>query len=97
MIIGERFVSTVTFETAAGVLTDPTTVTVKIRAPSGTVTTYVYGSDAEVVKDSVGVYHVEYTVTAAAIWHVRWNGTGACVASSEVSFNIDASGFSSPL
>src|SRR5512146_976275 len=58
-------------------LLDPNTVVLKIKAPSGTVTTYTYGVDAALVKDSVGNYHFDLELTAKGLWWYRWVGSGA--------------------
>ena len=44
---------------------DPGGVQFKLRAPDGTITTYVYGADVEVVKDSTGNYHVDWLIAVA--------------------------------
>jgi hypothetical protein len=38
---------------------DPDDVSVKVRAPDGTETVWVYGTDPEVVRDNVGDYHFD--------------------------------------
>lgn len=68
--------------------TDPTTVTLKVRAPGGTVTTYVYETDEEVVKVSTGRFRAEIPVTAEGTWHYRWEGTGDVTAAGEKQFNV---------
>ncbi|NLD42119.1 MAG: hypothetical protein GX657_01355 [Chloroflexi bacterium] len=73
----------VVFTDAEGVATDPTTITCTVKAPSGTVTVYTYGEDAEVVKDGVGAYHLDLEISASGEWHYRWAGTGACTAAGE--------------
>lgn len=51
------------FKNANEVVTDPTVVTFKQRTPSGVETTYVYGTDAEVVRYSAGNFHVDVLLT----------------------------------
>lgn len=68
---------------------DPTTVTVTIVDPSGTSTPYVYGTDAEVVKDSVGNYHVDYEVDENGLWTHRWVSTGT-IAAMKAYFEVNA-------
>jgi hypothetical protein len=56
---------------------DPTTVTFAFLAPSASsATEYVYGTDAEVVKESTGVYYVNLGVTEAGTWRWRFYSTG---------------------
>lgn len=56
-------------------LIDPTTVTFKVRSPGGTVTTKVYGTDAEVVKSSVGVYVYRLNLSEEGTYHYQWVAT----------------------
>ena len=68
--------------------TDPTTLTFKMREPDGTVTSYVEGTDAELVKDSTGNFHVDW-LTAKAGRHVyRWIGTGAAAEADTGEFEV---------
>jgi hypothetical protein len=73
-----------------GVLTDPTTVTCKIMDPSKNVTTYVYGADAALVKDSIGVYHVDVITDEKKQWNYRFEGTGVCTAVEESAFGVQS-------
>jgi hypothetical protein len=70
----------------SGVAVDPTTVQAKIRTPDGTVTTYTYGTDSQLVKDSTGNYHVDVTTTADGTHTVRFSSTGVGAAADEVAF-----------
>lgn len=42
---------------------DPGGVRFTVREPGGVRTSYVYGSEAELVKDSTGNYHVDWLTT----------------------------------
>jgi hypothetical protein len=54
---------------------DPDVVRFKFRPPNGTLTTYLYLTDAELVKDSVGNYHVDVSVTnQPGTWNYRFEG-----------------------
>jgi hypothetical protein len=79
---------------ATGTPTDPTAVTCRVMAPSGTVTTYTYGTDTALVKDSTGTYHLDITLTEPYTWHVRWQGTGAVATAEEQTFYVRQSAFS---
>lgn len=59
-----------TFTDAAGAVADPTTVVLRLLAPDGTAST------PATVKDSVGVYHYDLSITATGYWSYRWEGTG---------------------
>lgn len=54
-LIGDLPVITATFRDTANALADPSTVTVKVLKPSGTVTTYT-SPTAEIVNSSTGVW-----------------------------------------
>jgi hypothetical protein len=75
----------------AGVATDPTTVTASIRSPAGATTTYEYGDDVELVKDSTGVYHVDVDPTLAGRWVYAFAGSGAAQAAGEEIFIVEDS------
>jgi hypothetical protein len=86
-----RVSTTPGFATAAGVLTDPTIVRLKWRVAGGVETTWAYGTDAQVVKDSVGLYHADIPVVAAGLHYFRWEGTGTVTAAEESTFNVTTS------
>ena len=81
--------------TISGVDTDPTTITFKIEDPNGNVTVNLYGS-SNIVKDSVGIYHLDVLLTVAGNWDFRIVGTGAVQAASEQQLTVQQSFFASP-
>ncbi len=81
--IGDAPVATATFRNIAGVLTDPTTVTVKLLSPEGTQTTITP------TNPSTGVWSAQVpTFTAPGIWVVKFFGTGAVVAAEETKMQV---------
>lgn len=68
--------SEATFTTLAGAAHDPDVVSCIVLAPDGTETTYVYDTDPEVVRDELGVYHLDIDVDQAGRWYHRWVATG---------------------
>lgn len=92
--LGAQVKTAVTF-TVSGMATDPTTVQAKIRQPNGTITTYTYGTDPQLARDSAGVYHVIITTTAGGVWSYRFltGATGPCVAANEAEFFVQFSDF----
>jgi hypothetical protein len=69
--------------------TDPTTVTFKVRAPDGTIASYVFGTDLNVTNPSVGVYICELGApTDAGQYHYEAVGTGALVATMPGEFYV---------
>lgn len=77
----------------AGVATNPTATTFRIREPSGTVTTYLYGSDNELVRDSAGRFHVDWSATEAGEHRVHWQGTGAAQGAAFGAFMVEEAPF----
>jgi len=90
---GDLVRATAAFTDSGGSALDPDTVTVKYMAPDGTETTKVYGTDAEVVKDSTGNYHIDISVAAYGIWHYHWESTGTGQAAEETDFLVAKSKF----
>ena len=80
--------------TASGTPTDPTTVSLQIRLPGGTLVSSVYGGATDagtIVKDSTGRYHADYLPLTVGTHRYRWEGTGAAYAAGEGSFAVDPS------
>lgn len=90
--IGDRIRLSVAF-TSAGTATDPTTITCKVKEPDGTITTATYAL-AEVVKDSTGNYHYDFTPDQEGKHYYRFEGAGALIAAAESDFMIRDSVFS---
>lgn len=85
-----RLTTTPGFTNSAGVLTDPTTVTLRWRVAGGTETTLTWTAavpGTDIVKDSTGVFHADITVVAPGLHYYRWAGMGAVVAAEEGTFS----------
>jgi hypothetical protein len=92
--IGNAARASVTFrDVVTGAVVDPTTVTVLVKNPAGVTTSYVYGVDSIVQKESTGKYYVTIDCNAVGEWKYRWLGTGANQAASESSFQVTGSSF----
>jgi hypothetical protein len=81
------------FHSSASVDVDPTVVKIQVRTPSGTITTYTYGTDAAVVRASTGHYYLDVDANAAGEWLYRWYSTGTGQAAKEEGFTVEASVF----
>lgn len=81
------------FANAAGAPADPTIVRAKVKKPSGTVTSYLYGTDVELVRDGLGAFHLDINVDQAEEWCYRFEGTGAVQAVDENNFTVNAGCF----
>lgn len=77
-----------TFKNVDGTVVDPTTITFKLKTPDGTVTTYVYGSNAEVVKEGTGIYHVDWSCTQAGQHIYLYVGTGTVQTAEDATFMV---------
>jgi len=76
------------FTTSAGVAQDPTVVKCSVRSPLGVVTTYTYGTDTEIMKDSTGNYHMDVSAPAIGTYYYRWFSTGTGQAADEGWFEV---------
>jgi len=85
---GDVVVVSAAFTDRNGTLIDPATVTFKIKDPSGTTTAYIFGTNGELVKDSVGNYHVDVPVSLEGTWQYRYESTGTGQAAEEGQFKI---------
>lgn len=85
--IGDLVRCTGTFA-ASGSNVNPAAVMFKVKKPSGTVVTYTYGTDAALVRDSTGVYHVDVDATEAGEWTYRFWSTGTGQAAAEGQFLV---------
>jgi hypothetical protein len=59
-----------------------------IREPDGTETTEAY-SPGDIVRDSVGAFHLDLVVDAAGMWLWKWTGTGTAAGVDEGSFTVE--------
>lgn len=83
-----------TFKDLANALQDPSAVNFSFKTPAGVTTTYVYQSDAELVRESAGVYHVDINASTVGAWHHKFFSTGTGQAAAEGTFVVDESNFS---
>lgn len=78
-----------TFKNNAGAPTDPTTITIRHTKPGLAAVNYVYGTDVDVIKESAGTFHLDYTANAIGEHKWRWTGTGAVQIAIKGGFIID--------
>jgi len=88
-MVGNQIKCQATF-TVGGTATDPTTITARVKDPTGTITVYTFAL-ATVTKTATGIYNVSVTMNLAGSWWVRWEGTGTVVATEEESVIISDS------
>ena len=93
-VIGSTWRTKARFK-VAGVLTDPTTVTLNIKVPVGTETAYTYGA-AEITKEATGLYYKDIVITTAGRHVARWEGSGTVPDAVEHYIDVPPSFFASP-
>jgi hypothetical protein len=71
-----------TIKDPAGAPVDPLTLVFEVGPQGGTPIAYTYGTDAEVVRDSEGVYHLDFLFPSAGVWAWRVQTTGPALAES---------------
>lgn len=70
---------------------DPTGVQVTVKkADNSDPATYVFGTDSEVTKQSVGNYRAELPADVPGKWSYRWEGAGVTVAVGQGDFTVEA-------
>ena len=80
-----------TWTDSTATLVDPTAITLKVKDPGGTVTSYSL-SGATVFKDSTGKYHANVDTTGKpGHWVYEWTSTGTVQADQTGEFDIDPS------
>lgn len=83
--VGDKVRLSAAFSDINEAAADPGGVLCKVREPDGTVTTYIYGTDADLVKDSTGHYHLDFLTTQSGRHRYGFYGitSGQAVAESE--------------
>lgn len=86
--VGQTLKLSAAFADENGAAADPTTVVFTITEPDddATVTTYNYPGDAELVRDALGEYHVEFTIANAGTHCYAFTGTGFVKAYNDAKF-----------
>lgn len=85
---GDKLRFTAVFKDDLGADADPGTVTLKVKAPSGAVTTH-----ADTVRDSAGHYHFDLSITESGTWTYRWEGANGVETASETQFFVRKGAF----
>ncbi len=81
------------FTNLSDVAIDPTAVLFEVKSPGGVTTSYTYGVDAELVKNSTGNYHVLVDGNEVGRWFYRFHSTGNGQAADEGEFVIKTTQF----
>lgn len=89
--VGDSVRVSATF-TVSAVNTDPSTITLKVKDPEGSITTYTYAGGT-VTKQATGIFYKDVTVSNDGIWYYRFEGTGTVIAAVEGQFRVRRSEF----
>lgn len=71
--------------TVSGAPADPSTITLTIRKPDGTIAT------PATTHDGLGLFHADVATDQAGTWRYRFSGTGAAAGAGEKAFRVRAS------
>jgi hypothetical protein len=82
-----------TFTNALGGLIDPDVVIFQLRTPGMKAARYVYGADAQVVRESQGVYAVTVDGARPGTYFYGFTSTGSGKAANEKTFVVDSGSF----
>ena len=76
-----------------GAYVDPIVLVFNLTKPDGTFITYTYGTDLELIKDSVGNYHVDLTMDSVGFFRYKYvpTGGGALPIAEDWVYGIDES------
>lgn len=76
--------------TSNGTIIDPTNIYFSWLSPNGVTTLYTYGVDSQLVRDGVGIYHVDIPNNLAGTYIYRFYSTGTGQASAQGQFYSEA-------
>lgn len=82
-----------TFATSAGTAVDPSIVTYYVLDPNGTITSYVYNTDAEVARITTGSYVLTLEPDTPKHWQVYATGTGTNKGAGKGTFDVEPTSF----
>ena len=88
--IGDLVRVTGSLTTSTGVAVDPSALTAVVKAPDGTQTTFVYGTDSFPIRTGTGQYYVDVTPTMEGEYYYRFTSTATGQASDEGYFRVRA-------
>ena len=73
---------------SAGADTDPTGVTLRVKKPDGTTTTYTYQGSPALLKETTGRFYATVTFDQAGPWAWKLTGTGAVAEATQGRFYV---------
>ena len=84
-----RRMSVTNITNEAGSPADPALLKLYIKKGSGATTSYTYGVDSEIVKDSVGNYHADILLDVAGVWYYTWAGEEGVIFAEQDTFIVE--------
>lgn len=93
--IGDEITIKATFKNKVRDVSDPTTVTLIIRDPSGNEVSYTY-SGGQLTRESTGVYYYNLQIDEDGNWYFRWKSTGNPMIATEYRIKVNRSYFDTP-
>ena len=91
--VGETVKFTANISNLKNKLEDPVGIMFKIKDPLGVLTTYLYGTDAQLLKDSLGKYTIDLILPIAGKYKIRWETTAPNISIEENTIIAEASIF----
>lgn len=89
--ISDLITISASFSASSGVLTDPTSLQLAVKAPSASVL-HVYGVSSSLVKVGTGLYYLYYPAAGAGEYYYTWSASGAIEGVEEGAFTVQRSG-----
>lgn len=71
-VVGDVARITTSIVNASGASVDPQSLALKVKKPDETIAIYT----TEIIKDSVGNYHLDFPIFAQGSYFYRWEATG---------------------
>jgi len=74
-----------------GQLADPGGLVLRIKPAGGTLQTMTYGAGADIVRDSMGMYHADILLSVPGVLRWRWEASAPNQGAFEGALNVDKS------
>ena len=93
-IVGETVRLSVSVTAADGeTLADPDVLRLKTLRMGDVVQVYLYGTDAMIVRDSIGQFHADIPLPLSGDWYYRWETSGPITGVAEGALKVRSTRF----
>jgi hypothetical protein len=82
-LVGQTARLTANIADSDGQAIDPAALRLKVQPPAGAMIAYIWGVDAEVIRDALGRFHADIVLDASGHWHWRWESDAPPAAAAE--------------